>query len=216
MNTPFYADEFLQYQTIIVANGEFPSDASALMLLKNAKKIICCDGAITHLEKLNIIPTLIMGDGDSISPEQLMKYKEIWIENRDINYSDLHKSIRYCIEQGEKSVAIIGGGGLREDHQLANFSMLITYGKLINMMMVTNFGIFTPLFSTTTLSSFKGQQISIFNFSAAKLTFFQLKYLVKDKVFDYFWEGSLNEATASNFTIQFDSGKVLVFRVFLP
>ncbi len=214
MNVNFYAEEFLQYSTIIVANGEFPSHPSSLLLLKNAKKIICCDGAISHLEKLKIVPTIIIGDGDSMSSLQRLKYKKIWMENKNIDYSDLHKSICYCIDAGEKKVAIIGGGGLREDHQLANFSMLLTYGNRIHLIMVTNFGIFTPIFSTATLSSFIGQQISVFNFSKSPLTFEKLKYPVENKSFEYFWEGSLNEALDTNFTIHFLEGKVLVFQVF--
>ncbi len=215
MNSDFYEDEFLCYKTVIVANGEPPKHEACLKLLQQAERIICCDGAIEHLEALGFVPDLIIGDGDSITPEQRLKYSTIFLENRDDTYCDLHKSIRYCKEHyyGE-AVAIVGASGLREDHELANISLLLTYGAEIPLLMATNFGIFTPLFGTSALSSYPGQQISIFTFADTPVTFHQLKYPVKEKQFDYFWEGSLNEALENCFKIEFPQGKVLVFRAY--
>ena len=51
---------------IILANGNFPSHQIPLNFLKNQSKIICCDGAIDKLKKINnsystIIDTIKQG-----------------------------------------------------------------------------------------------------------------------------------------------------------
>ncbi len=210
----FYEKELKKYPVVIVADGELPTHHAAITLLKQAEFIICCDGAVGHLETLGFTPNIIIGDGDSITPEQRKKYENIFIENKDIDYSDLHKTIHYCIEHEHFSVAVLGATGKREDHELANLSLLITYGMTINLAYFTNYGIFTPIFSQTTFNSFVGQQVSVFNFSGARVTFQGLKYPVIKRKFIYFWEGSLNESLADTFTVMLYAGKLLVYRAY--
>jgi thiamine pyrophosphokinase len=82
--------------------------------------------------------------------------------------------------------------------------------------MVTNYGIFTPIHYTTTFESYPSQQISIFSFSPeAVITFHGLKYPVNKRNFKELWEGSLNEATANQFTIELTkNAAILVFAAF--
>ena len=54
---------------VIVANGRFPSAELPLRLLKEAKTIIACDGAVKTLYEKGIHPDAIVGDLDSI-PDQ--------------------------------------------------------------------------------------------------------------------------------------------------
>lgn len=51
---------------VIVANGRFPSAELPLRLLKEAKTIIACDGAVKTLYEKGIHPDAIVGDLDSI------------------------------------------------------------------------------------------------------------------------------------------------------
>lgn len=53
---------------VIVANGRFPSAKLPLRLLKEAKTIIACDGAVKTLYEKGIHPDAIVGDLDSIPP----------------------------------------------------------------------------------------------------------------------------------------------------
>jgi thiamine pyrophosphokinase len=201
---------------IIVANGEIATHPYAIALLQNASEIICCDGAVDKLCAMGFQPTLIIGDCDSISPESLQKFKEIVQIDRDVEINDLQKSIRYCMNRQQKAACIIGGFGLREDHAIANLSILLMYGKRINLRMVTNHGIFTPIYSTTSFGAYSGQQISIFSFNKeTKLTFRNLKYPVTERHFDYFWEGSLNESLGDSFEIILhNAGEVIVYQDF--
>lgn len=209
-------------KTIILANGEIPTHPKAIEALQVASHIVCCDGAIKNLLELGFNPTVIIGDLDSISEALYSQYREIIIADKDEEYNDLQKALRYCISMHWLDVVILGGFGKREDHALANISIMLQYSNPgvnqkdeLKIKMITNTGLFTPIFETTTFESFEKQQVSIFSFDKqAKLTFHGLKYPVKNRSFQYLWEGSLNESLSDRFTIECSRGEVVVFQVF--
>lgn len=205
-------NHFSKYSTVIFANGEMPTHELPLLLLQNAEHIICCDGAVDKLEQLHLQPSVVIGDFDSISEENKLRYRSVLVEDKDVEICDLHKAIRYAVESGDGSIAIVGATGLREDHALSNISLLLTYAAQREMIMATNYGLFYPAYHSITLPSYPGQQISIFSFlPETKLTFHNLRYPVVERNFSSLWEGVLNEALGEEFTIEFDKGEVLVF-----
>jgi len=203
-------------KTIILANGEKPTHPIPLSILKNAEKIICCDGAISFLEQQSITPHIIVGDCDSISSEQKEKYKTLIKKDENEAYNDLQKALKYCMENQWNEVVILGASGLRDDHFLANIGILMHYANNLSLSMITNYGVFTPILKTTDLQSFSGQQISIFSFSPdTKITFHGLKYPVEKCKFKELWEGSLNEAVGEQFTVEMEeNGAMLVYAAY--
>ncbi len=211
----------MNYETIIFANGDIPTHSIPLEILKNAKNIVCCDGAIVKLLQLGFVPTAIVGDMDSILPSIKQQFEHLLFQDKSEEYNDLQKAIHYCIEQKWFKIAILGGFGLREDHAIANLSIMmqyvleyndVTYNEL-DIEMFTNHGVFSAFSETKTFSSYPKQQISIFSFNQnSQLTFEGLKYPVRNRSFHYLWEGSLNEAIAEQFTIQCSRGEVIVFK----
>ena len=65
---------------VIVANGEFPTHPQPLTILNQSNFIISCDGATDTLISKGYIPNLIIGDLDSISDINKIKYKKIIIK----------------------------------------------------------------------------------------------------------------------------------------
>lgn len=51
-----------EFDVVIVANGEFPTHEIPLGILKNAKHIVACDGAIKNVPQAEVV----VGDGDSV------------------------------------------------------------------------------------------------------------------------------------------------------
>jgi thiamine pyrophosphokinase len=79
--------------------------------------------------------------------------------------------------------------------------------------MLTDDGVFTPLSKTSILESYPEEQVSIFSLQLDTVfTFHNLLYPVKNRKLTSWWQGTLNEAKTNNFTIEFNQGKVLVFR----
>jgi len=196
-----------KFKIVILANGEAPAHYIPLNILGSAEKIVCCDGAISFLEQKNITPHIIIGDCDSISLEQEEKYRLLIQMDNNIAYNDLQKAIRYCIANKWDDVVILGATGCRDDHFLANIGILMHYVHEISLKMVSNTGIFIPINQTTTFESYQGQLISVFSFTPeAEITYSGLKYPVYKQKFKELWEGSLNEATGTQFTIEIEKG----------
>ena len=197
----------MDFDAVIVANGQFPCHEVPLEILKGARHIVCCDGAIHHVPSAEII----IGDGDSIPDEY--RDRLICIEEQADN--DLTKATRYCLSQGWLKIAYLGATGLREDHTLGNISLLMRYYRDMNVegTMFTDYGFFTPACGNRTFSAMKGQQVSIYNFGCHQLASEGLRWGCY--AFDQWWQGTLNEALTDTFTISAD-GYYLVYQTYKP
>ena len=52
-------------ETIILADGDFPSHPLALEWLRQCPYVVCCDGAANTYIRSGRMPEAIVGDGDS-------------------------------------------------------------------------------------------------------------------------------------------------------
>jgi len=201
--------------TVILANGEFPEHEIPVDLLRRAELIVCCDGAVNKLIAYGLEPGIIAGDLDSLSHELKDKYHDKLFQDTDQETNDLTKAVTWCITNGRKELLILGATGLREDHTLGNISLLAEYNKLAKVNMVTDHGVFEVIYSSSTLESSPGQQISIFSIdSSAVVTSRGLKYPMNGLALDNWWKGTLNEALGTEFTLDFSGGPLIVFRSF--
>ena len=78
-------------------------------------------------------------------PENLQKWAGILHPDKSEEYNDLQKALRYCIKERLTQVALVGCEGLREDHFIANLSILVTYIRMLSLVMVTQEGVFNVL-----------------------------------------------------------------------
>ncbi|MDR1368922.1 MAG: thiamine diphosphokinase [Dysgonamonadaceae bacterium] len=201
------------FRTVIVANGAFPEHKIPLSFLQKAERIICCDGATENLLAYGLTPDHIVGDLDSLSEELRIRYANILHHDPDQETNDLTKAIEFCRKNNRKEITILGATGKREDHSLANISLLADYIKLVKVQLLTDYGVFVPITNSTSFESFKGQQVSIFSLTPE--TFFttgNLQYPLNQRNLTSWWQGSLNEASGNSFEIKINQGKVLIFR----
>ncbi|WP_099464465.1 thiamine diphosphokinase [Parabacteroides provencensis] len=202
------------YDCIIVANGSFPTTARPLELLHQTPIIIACDGAVQALYNRGLTPTAIIGDMDSIplSLRELYADRIHIVENQEIN--DLTKSVFYAHEAGYKHILILGATGLREDHTLGNISLLLEHAPLFDRIeMLSDYGLFTPLTKTATLTSRPGQQISIFSmYPCGEISTEGLRWPIHNRKLTAWWQGTLNEALSDTFTITLtETARIIVF-----
>ena len=201
------------FKTIILANGNFPVHRIPLEFLFKAEQIVCCDGATQSLLNAGLKPDFIIGDLDSISEEIKNRFASILLYRTDQETNDLTKAVQFCLENNRTEITILGATGKREDHTLGNLSLLADYAETAKIQLLTDNGVFTPLLESSTLESYRGEQISVFSLQPDTVfTFYNLLYPVKNRKLYSWWEGTLNEAETDYFTVSFDKGKVLVFR----
>lgn len=191
------------YDCIVVANGSFPQTAGPLELLKSAPAIIACDGAVQNLHERGLIPTAIVGDLDSIPPAMLQLYDDRIHTMEDQEINDLTKAVRFAHSSGFRNLLILGATGLREDHTLGNISLLTDYAPLFDQVeMISDYGRFVPVLQTATLPCIPGQQVSIFSmYPCGEITTEGLRWPITRRRLTSWWQGSLNEATGTEFTL---------------
>lgn len=115
-------------RAVVISNGNL-SDAGRIKenLLKD-DFLICADGAANQAIKLGIIPHVIIGDEDSLSPiikKQVYQYhiKCIRFPTRK-NETDFELAVFYALKQKLASIVIFCILGDRLDHLLANIFYL--------------------------------------------------------------------------------------------
>lgn len=197
---------------VILANGTFPTHPVPLVRLHDADMIICCDGAAEKLVANGLEPGIIIGDLDSVSPELKERYGNILVHDTDQDTNDLTKAVNWCVSVGIREVTILGATGIREDHTLGNISLLADYSTRIDAVILTDTGSFRVYDRSVTIDSHPGQQVSLFSIDPSlKATSSGLKYPLDNLTLHSWWRGTLNEAIANTFSLDFNSGKVIVF-----
>lgn len=201
------------YHTVILANGSFHRHPVPLSFLYTASQIICCDGATESLLAYNLEPDHIVGDLDSLSQKLRQRYHHCLHEDFEQETNDLTKAVHFCVQRKWNEITILGATGKREDHTLGNISLLADYAEYTHVQLITDYGVFFPLLKSGHFESFAGQQVSIFSLTPDSVFTFQgLKYPVVKQPLSMWWQGTLNEALGSDFVIEMDFGKALVFR----
>jgi thiamine pyrophosphokinase len=199
--------DFRGFDAVILADGDFPRSAEPLRLLRDAPFVCACDGAVGHYPEADAV----VGDGDSV-PEAL-RSRLVQVDEQDDN--DLTKATRYCMAQGFRRIVYLGATGRREDHTLGNISLMARYAMEMGLepLMATDYGWFVVAQGNARFSAFAGQQVSIFNIDSARLCSVGLKW--QSYPYRRLWQGTLNEALASEFSIQAD-GHYLLYRTYQP
>lgn len=204
-----------QPDTIILGGGDYPSKPVPLRLLREAGRIICCDGAaegyIAHEGKT---PWRIVGDGDSLPADIEACCADIVRRIPEQETNDQTKATRYALEHGAKRIAYLGATGGREDHTLGNISLLLDYMRMgLEVRMYTDHGVFIPCHDHFEATCQPETQVSIISFGARNLQAEGLRYPLYN--FTSWWQGTLNATTSNTFWVS-GEGDFLVYLTYEP
>jgi thiamine pyrophosphokinase len=203
------------YYTVIVADGTFPQHEVPLSYLKNAKRIVCCDGSVSSLILSGMEPAAIVGDMDTLSDDLAIRFADRIFRDENQDTNDLTKTVLWCCDMGYKDIVIVGAAGKREDHTLGNISLLADYIEKVNVIMVTDTGILQPILKSSEISSFPGQQISVFSINPeTEVTSNGLRYPLSGTKITNWWVATLNEALGYSFSLEFNSGRLIIYKKF--
>ncbi|HEY5469637.1 MAG TPA: thiamine diphosphokinase [Bacteroidales bacterium] len=203
--------------TILVADGTFPEHEIPLGYLKNASRIICCDGSAQNLILAGYIPDAIVGDMDSLSEDLKIRFADRLFPDENQSTNDLTKAVEWCREMNYCDIVIIGATGKREDHTIGNISLLADYAENMNVKMVTDTGIFIPFLKSCTIPSFSNQQVSLFSINPeTEISSIGLKFPLNKLKIKSWWVATLNEVLGDNFSLEFRNGKVIVYLNYRP
>ena len=113
---------------IIFANGLVPQLASASRLIQAGDVLIAADGGTRHALSLGLFPSIVIGDLDSLTPDdhQQLDVKGVEIRQypREKDETDLELAFQYALIAGYRELLVIGALGGRLDQTLGNLSLL--------------------------------------------------------------------------------------------
>lgn len=120
-------------RAVIFANGELPDPQGARDHLQTCDIIIAADGGTLHALAVDIFPDVIVGDLDSLSPDQRRRLGTSGC--RIVSFparkdeTDLELALHYAAAEGATEIVVLAALGGRLDQTVANV-MLLTMPEL--------------------------------------------------------------------------------------
>jgi thiamine pyrophosphokinase len=210
----------------IITGGELgdPTFLREQAALDAPEALICADRGARHLKAAGMVPTLIVGDMDSLDQGSRECYESMGVKivchPRKKNETDTELALREAFGTAPTEVRIWGALGGRIDHTLANLSLLVQgIERGVEVRLIDEW---CELFLVTrhaVLEGKEGQTVSLLPFvgevSGITLTGFEYP-LTKAAMAVGHPYGISNVLAAKQGVIEVDSGCLLVVRYFRP
>ncbi len=117
-----------QSRAVIFANGEIKDIDRLRDILRTDDVLIAADGGLRHLKALGMRPSILIGDLDSVSPEEILDARENGVDIKqypvDKNETDLQLAIDLAVGMGFSNILIAAALGGRLDQTLGNIYLL--------------------------------------------------------------------------------------------
>ncbi len=199
---------------MIFANGDLQNPAKIKQMATQAKQIIAADGGLVHVQALGLVPNLLIGDLDSVTPEQVRWAEEQGAEVRrfspDKDETDLELALMAAAETGTSRILIVAALGGRLDQTLSNI-FLLNLPALANMDVRIDDGQQEVILvrESIDLIGQEGELVSLLPLSpiVRGITTTGLKYPLEDaSMIFYHSRGISNQMTGDKARIEFQSG----------
>lgn len=211
----------MEQRIVILGNGEFPRTELPKRLIECADIVICCDGAFSKLlrhgklaENVKGKEFYITGDLDSISRKHLKEYRGHVIPYEDQNINDQTKSFRLAARLIRESglhteLIFLGATGLREDHTIANISLMMEYASedivrsgMCSVKMISDYTTVIPFTESITFDCPEGSGVSIFTpDNTLSIKSDGLRWQTEGVKFSNWWQASLNRSEKKRVTL---------------
>ena len=123
--------------SVLIANGKKPKNKIIIDILQNAKNIICVDNGYELASELNITPSVVIGDLDSVDISKVNQ-SVIIIKEEDQNTNDLEKALNYCLSKNIRDIILVGATGERDDQNLATILISLDYIEQLNIEILSD------------------------------------------------------------------------------
>jgi len=186
--------------------------------------LICADGGADHLKDAGLVPTLIVGDMDSLDRGIQESFESMGVRiirhPREKNETDTELALLEAFGMAPTEVLIWGALGGRIDHTLANLSLLARgIERGIEVRLIDEWCELFLVTRRTVIDGREGQTVSVFPFtgdvSGVTLTGFEYP-LTKAAMAVGHPYGISNILAARKGGIEVESGRLLVARYFRP
>ncbi len=186
--------------------------------------LICADGGARHLKAAGMVPTLIVGDMDSLDQGSQERYEAVGVRiirhPREKNETDTELALREAFGMAPTEIRIWGALGGRIDHTLANLSLLFQgIERGVEVRLIDEWCELFLVIRRAVLEGKAGQTVSLLPFmgevSGVTLTGFEYPLMKATMAVGHSY-GISNVLTASQAIVEVDSGCLLAVRYFRP
>ncbi len=147
---------------VIIANGELPDPERWSDLLRQDPLLIAADGGAERLTAHGLTPHVVIGDLDSLSNADALHLSGARIIRvTDQETTDLEKALDFLLQSGAERVTVLAATGLRSDHTLANFSILLKYHRRMDIRFRDAFSEISVVEGECTLAIAPGTLVSL-------------------------------------------------------
>lgn len=180
----------------IIANGMNPETPQERAALAMCDGCVCCDrlppeGAPRLLQ--------IVGDLDTLKAEVAPELLTALPEDQETN--DLTKAVMWVQQHvPEATLAFFGVTGKREDHTLANLSLIAGYGLPAEVFTASGQMVLLPA-GTHRVPTVPQGAVSLLSFVPQRVTAEGVRWPVQNLLLETLWRATLNQATGSEVTV---------------
>ena len=131
MNRNIDNAEILPDNKILIVTGGFTDEKflASLVLKERYSLIIAADKGLVVLDRLKILPDMILGDFDSAGTDIINKYRSksvpVMTYPSQKDKTDTELAFEWALEQNPAVIDLAGATGSRLDHTLANINLLL-------------------------------------------------------------------------------------------
>jgi thiamine pyrophosphokinase len=115
-------------RAVIFVNGALPQPGLVRRLIQPGDTLLAADGGTRHALVLGLMPAVIIGDLDSLSPDErhLVERSGAHLVQhpRDKDETDLELALDHALAGGYKEILVVGALGNRLDQTLGNLALL--------------------------------------------------------------------------------------------
>jgi len=172
------------------------------------------------LDKIKIIPNIIIGDFDSVSPKLIEKYSnkekypniDIINFDKDKDLTDYELALKHSFTFNPNEIFMFGATGSFFDHSLANIILLVKYySDSVKLKIITSNSSICCIKEGVTIMGMVGARVSLFPLDSVKdvkLEGFQYEF--KESNLSPFDFSISNVILSDNAIISFKSGVFLI------
>ena len=204
-------DQSLDSSSVLIANGKKPKNKKIIEILKNAKNVICVDNGYELALELNITPSVVIGDLDSVDINKISKDILI-IKDEDQNTNDLEKALNYCLSKNIRDIILVGATGERDDQNLATILVSLEYIEQLNIEILSDLYSIEFVNGERDFEATPMREISLISMDKENIiTTKGLKYNLDKSKLSSATHGISNYSIGENFSISCSS-PLIVFR----
>lgn len=199
-------------QVVLVLNGIIDFEVLKRYVL-NGSTVISTDGAAAQLFSQEIIPSLVIGDMDSL-PKHIVGVLSqmttiLTIEDQDT--TDFEKALLHCKSLGFKDIVVFGFHGGDFDHSFNNVSVVAKFAKDVRFQIIDNGRMCFHIDSPTTFYNVNvGEIVSLITYDEVKLTTSGLFWGLTEEYLRFGErEGARNKATDSEVHLDIHTGSLI-------